>query len=359
MARKKIKINGTITSDSNASIYRWFGLTVASPKMIADALEEAAGEPVDIYINSPGGSVAAGSEMYTLIKEYEGETTAKITGFAASAASLPAVAADKTLMAPTAQMMIHNSWVYSEGDRNNHTHQAKTLLSIDQGIAAAYSGKTGKTPEELMSLMDMETWMNAQKAVELGFADSVMFSEEEGANASNSAEKYAELPQAVIDKIRLELAKTGSFEDFATAQHFALQKNEHQGAEGEDEPMDLEELKAKHPEVYQAAVQDGVANERARITALNALATAPGAAEIVAKAIADGKTAGEAAIDIVKASNERLTDEGRRRQADAKNSGIEQVPPDEAPDNKNDPDVTSQAEADAIVAEYKNLRGGR
>lgn len=327
--------------------------------MLSDALEEAAGDPVEIYINSPGGAVSAGSEMYTLIKEYEGETTAKITGFAASAASLPAIAADKTLIGPTAQLMIHNSWVYSEGDRNAHNHQAGVLLSIDKGIAAAYSAKTGKTAEELMSLMDTETWMDAKKAVELGFADEVMFETTEAEGARNSAEKFTELPQAVIDKVRAELAKSGSF---AEPVNFTLVEaptaQAPQGAQGDDQVKTLEELKASHPDLYAAAVKDGIAAERARINDLNALAGAPGAADVVKAAIEDGRTASQVAIDIVKASAERITTEGQRRAADAQASGAHAVPPAEPPAAPS-PEAASDAEAAAILAEMDKQKGAK
>lgn len=356
MARKKrkIKINGTITSDSNAEIYRWFGIPAASPKMLADALEEADGDPVDIYINSPGGLVSAGSEMYSLIKEYDGETTSKITGFSASAATLPAIAADKTLISIAGQMMIHGSWMLTEGNEGDHAHNAGILQSIDKGMAAAYAAKTGKTVEELKALMEVETWMDAKKAVELGFADEVMFDAPEAESARSSAEKFTELPQAVIDKVRAEMAKSGGISGIDNSTSPIAQAP--QSAEGDDQLKDLEELKAKHPEIYKAAVKDGITAERARINDLHALAGAPGAADVVKAAIEDGRTASEAAIDIVKASAARITAEGQRRTADAQASGANAVPPAELPAAPS-PEAASDAEAAAILAEMKNLKG--
>lgn len=122
--------------------------------------------------------------------------------------------------------------------------------------------------------------------------------------------------------------------------------------------MDLNELKAKYPELYNETINLGVKQERDRVTELNALAGAPGAAEIVAKAIEEGKTAGETAMNIVKASQERLTVEARNRAADSKASGVEAVPADEAPLNENH-EAEAQAEADALAAEIKAMMGGK
>lgn len=357
MTRKKIKINGTITSDSNASIYRWFGIQAVSPSLVADALEEAAGAPVDVLINSGGGSVFAGSEIYTMLKEYPGEVIGKITGLAASAASFLAMGVDKLLISPTGQIMIHNSSTYSEGDRHTHTGQAGMLLSTDEAITNAYALKTGKSKEELLALMDSETWMNAQKAVELGFADEIMFAEETPA-ISNSLSSFVELPQEVIDKVRSELLKNGSHFGIPGFQE-PINSVELKSEKGDDRPMNLEELKAQHPALYNEVLNLGVSQERSRITLLNALAGAPGAADIVAKAIENGATAGEAAMEIVKASQERLTTEAKNRAADSKDSGAEEVPADEAPNDKKDPEASTQQEADALVAEIKALRGAK
>lgn len=357
MSRKKIKINGTITSDSNSFIYRWFGIQVASPNMVADALEEANGEPVDVYINSGGGSVFAGSEMYTLLKEYAGEVTVKITGVAASAASVIAMAANKTLISPTAQMMIHNASSGTEGDKHAHQRSTNMLHSVDEAITNAYRMKTGKSKDELLALMDAETWMNAQQALELGFADEIMFSEDTVDDISNSATPFVELPQQVIDKIRNELFKAGTQQPMNHVPNTKTAPED--GAEGSDEPMNLDELKAKHPDLYNEVLNHGVKQERERITQLNALAGAPGAGEIVAKAIANGLTAGEAAMEIVKASQERISNEGQKRMNDALSSGVNSVPTDEAPAEKPNQQAVYDAEAEALAAEIKALRGGK
>ncbi len=197
---KKINIKGPIVSNSDAWIYEWFGIEVTSPGMVRKVLEEANGEDIEIEINSGGGSVFAGSEIYTAIKSYKGKKTAKIVGLAASAASVIAMAGDTVQMSPTAQMMLHNVSTWADGDYREMEHTAEVLKNANDTIANAYRLKTGKTQEELLSLMDNETWMTSSKAKELGFIDEIMFEDEVKLVAS--LDYSGMLPQEVINKIR-------------------------------------------------------------------------------------------------------------------------------------------------------------
>lgn len=323
--------------------------------MVSDALDEAAGGPVDLYINSPGGSVPAGSEIYTLIKEYSGEKVSKITGWACSAASFVMLATDKVLIAPTGQVMIHNASSGTQGNRHAHTSGAQMLLSNDEAMASLYAAKTGKSKEEIMSLMDQEIWFNAQKAVEIGLADEIMFGTDVSTNISASSASSIELPQAVIDKVRNELIKK---DPTALSPDEPENKSLPKG-KGDEDSMNLEELKAKYPDLYAAVVAEGVTVERSRIVELNAMADAPGAADIVAKAITEGHTAAQAAMDIVKASKSRLTTEGTARAADAVASNAAAVKPEDPTPVKLTDEQEAQAHADGIVAEMQKLMGGK
>lgn len=169
----KVHIKGTIISDRQQRIYDWIGIEATSPSKVIASLPSNK-TPIEVVINSGGGDVFAGSEIYTTLKEYEGEITVKVVGIAASAASVIAMAGDKILISPTAQMMIHNVSTYGSGDYRSFEHTAEVLKSANQSIANAYKAKTGKSDEELKELMDAETWFNAQKAVEQGFADEVL-----------------------------------------------------------------------------------------------------------------------------------------------------------------------------------------
>lgn len=197
---KKINIKGPIVGDSEAWIYKWFGIEATSPKAVNEAIDKANGEDLEVEINSGGGSVFAGSEIYTALKSYKGNVTVRIVGIAASAASVISMAGDKIIMSPTAQIMIHNVLTYAEGDYRDMEHTAEVLKSANNTIANAYRLKTGKAQEELLSLMNHETWMTAQKAKELGFIDEIMF--EDGVQLVASMDYSGLLPPEVINKIR-------------------------------------------------------------------------------------------------------------------------------------------------------------
>lgn len=174
---KKIYVKGAIIGDAYQRIYDWLGIEATSPSKIVNALPTD-GSGVEIIINSGGGDVFAGSEIYTALKEYSGEVVVKVVGIAASAASVIAMAGSKILISPTAQMMIHNVSTYGSGDYRDFEHTAEVLKSANQSIMNAYKSRINKTDEELKALMDKETWFNAQTAVDEGFADEVMFDED-------------------------------------------------------------------------------------------------------------------------------------------------------------------------------------
>ena len=130
--------------------------------------------PVTVWLNSPGGDCIAASQIYTMLMDYKGDVTVKIDGIAASAASVIAMAGTKVLMAPTALMMIHNPMTSAYW---NHTDMEKAIEMLDEvkeSILNAYEIKTSLSRAKLSHLMDSETWMNAYKAIELGFADDIL-----------------------------------------------------------------------------------------------------------------------------------------------------------------------------------------
>ena len=196
----KVILKGPFVGNSDAWIFEWFGIEATSPSMVDKAIEKANGEDLEVEINSGGGSVFAGSEIYTALKSYPGNVTVKIVGLAASAASVIAMAGDKVMMSPTAQIMIHNVSSRAEGDYRDMEHTADVLKNADNTIANAYRIKTGKTQEELLALMDKETWMTADKAKELGFVDEIMF--ENDSQLVASTDYSGMLPPEVINKIR-------------------------------------------------------------------------------------------------------------------------------------------------------------
>ena len=135
--------------------------------------------PITLWINSPGGDCIAASQIYTMLMDYPEEVTVKIDGIAASAASVIAMAGTKVLMAPTALMMIHNPATITMGDHEDMKRAIEMLDEVKESIINAYEIKTGVSRIKLSHLMDAETWMNANKAIELGFADDVLKDEKQ------------------------------------------------------------------------------------------------------------------------------------------------------------------------------------
>lgn len=210
-----IHIRGPIISDSEQPIYDYFNIPATSPGVINKQLESAKKtktSTLTVLINSGGGSVFSASEIYTALKSFAGGVTVQIVGLAASAASVIAMAGRRVEMSPTAQLMIHNASASVQGDYRTMNHTSEFLQNINKSIMNAYTAKTGLNETKLKAMMDKETWMNAQKAKELGFIDAIMFEQEVAAVASFDMPLLTNgvLPQAVIDKMRQELAQNSN-----------------------------------------------------------------------------------------------------------------------------------------------------
>lgn len=163
----------------------WFDDDV-TPKAFRSDLFAGDGDVV-VWINSPGGDCVAAAQIYNMLMDYKGNVTVKIDGIAASAASVIAMAGTKVLMSPTALMMIHNPLTVAIGDSEEMQKAIDMLAEVKESIINAYEIKTGLSRAKLSHLMDAETWMNANKAIELGFADDLLFKPDEGsAVAENS-----------------------------------------------------------------------------------------------------------------------------------------------------------------------------
>lgn len=159
-------LNGTIAEES------WFDDDV-TPQLFKDELNAGSGD-ITVWINSPGGDCVAAAQIYNMLMDYKGNVTVKIDGIAASAASVIAMAGTKVLMSPVSMMMIHNPMTVAFGDSTEMQKAIEMLGSVKDSIINAYEIKTGLTRTKLSHLMDAETWMDANKAVELGFADEIM-----------------------------------------------------------------------------------------------------------------------------------------------------------------------------------------
>lgn len=159
-------ISGVIAEDS------WLDDQV-SPQQFKEDLENGEGD-ITVWINSPGGDCIAAAQIYNMLLSYKGTVTVKIDGIAASAASVIAMAGTKVMMSPVSMLMIHNPMTMVAGDRTEMEKAIAMLSEIKESIINAYEIKTKMTRESIAKLMDAETWMDATKAVELGFADDIL-----------------------------------------------------------------------------------------------------------------------------------------------------------------------------------------
>lgn len=162
-----LHLNGTIAEES------WFDDDV-TPKLFEDELKAGSGD-VTVWINSPGGDCVAAAQIYNMLKDYKGNVTVKIDGIAASAASVIAMAGETVLMSPVSMLMIHNPMTVAMGNVDEMQKAIEMLDSVKDSIINAYQIKTGMSRAKISHLMDAETWMDANKAVELGFADDILF----------------------------------------------------------------------------------------------------------------------------------------------------------------------------------------
>lgn len=155
-------------------------------QMFRDELNAGEGD-VTVWINSPGGNVFAAAEIYTMLKDYKGSITVKIDAIAASAASVVAMAGDTVQMSPVAMLMIHDPSTVAMGNTKDMEKAIEVLNEVKESIINAYASKSGLSHARIANLMSNETWMNAKKAVELGFADEILFSKKEDEPDSDPA----------------------------------------------------------------------------------------------------------------------------------------------------------------------------
>ena len=163
--------------DGEISDETWWGDEI-TPQMFRSELNAAEGD-IDLWINSPGGDCYAAAQIYNMLMEYKGNVNVKIDGIAASAASVVAMAGATVEISPVGTIMIHNPMTVSIGDTHEMERTITFLAEIKESIINAYEIKTGLSRAKISRLMDAETWMNAKKAVELGFADSVLYEHRE------------------------------------------------------------------------------------------------------------------------------------------------------------------------------------
>ena len=208
----KRKFWGWIENDNNERILRIDGVIAEepwiddeiTPKQFKSELMSGSGD-ITLWINSPGGDVFAASQIYNMLMDYKGNVTVKIDGLAASAASVIAMAGTRVLMSPVSQIMVHNPMTVAIGNAEEMSKAIDMLSEIKESIINAYELKTNLPRDEISKMMDSETWMNARKAVELGFANEIMYTEKDQ-NSEKISNSYIFRRMAVtnnlIDKLK-------------------------------------------------------------------------------------------------------------------------------------------------------------
>ena len=201
---------------------------------------------VTVRINSPGGDVMAGAEIYSALKEHSlnghGKVRVEITALAASAASVIAMAGDEIAMYPTSYMMIHNPWTIAAGDAKDLRKAARTLDVISEGLINAYQQRTGKGRDELKRMLEAETWMSAGTCVSEGFADEIIGAEAGAAAAclmsgrSHGAEEILKRYAAQQKAEEPEETEEPEKPDEETEEEEERPENRGKNAEPEEEP---------------------------------------------------------------------------------------------------------------------------
>ena len=191
-----LTLSGVIAEES------WFDDEV-TPKIFRDELMSGEGD-ITVWINSPGGDCIAAAQIYNMLLEYKGNVTIKIDGIAASAASVVAMAGNKVIMSPVSMLMIHNPMTMAAGDTTEMKKAISMLTEVKESIINAYEIRTGLSRTKLSHLMDEETWMNANKAIELGFADDTLKDEKLTAEIPAYAFSGKAVQQALVNKITVK-----------------------------------------------------------------------------------------------------------------------------------------------------------
>ena len=198
---RTLYLDGVIAEES------WFDDDV-TPKAFKAELTAGEGDLV-IWLNSPGGDCIAASQIYTMLMDYPHDVKVQIDGIAASAASVIAMAGTEVFMAPTSLLMIHNPLTVAIGDSEEMQKAIAMLSEVKESIINAYEIKTGQSRAKLSHLMDAETWLNAKKAIELGFADGILDDEKKRLQTEDFTYAFSRraVTNSLLDKVKPKLPK--------------------------------------------------------------------------------------------------------------------------------------------------------
>lgn len=330
-------------------------------KRFAEDMKTVRGKPVTVRINSVGGDVFTGSAIYSTLKMHDKKVTVHIDGLAASAASVVAMAGDEVIMPSNAMIMIHNPWSIAIGEAKDFRKRADDMDKIRESMVTTYQEKTGMSREELIEIMDEETWLTATEAKEYGFADTIESSFQVAASIAGgdmtvngvtfSMERFKVLPSALVAAAARKEPKPSKPQEKPAGNPSASRT---------EDVMDIETLKAEHPDLYKqildAGVTQGATDERDRIAAIQDAAL-PGHEELVAKAIDEGMKAETFALEVIKAEKQKGKNHLQNRDKDAAElNEVEQETVDPVADPQAAEDDKKRAEARKIAAQVGGKR---
>lgn len=220
---RTVTVNGDIICNDMKWIYDWLEYESCCPADIRKAAAELTdeSEELKVIINSPGGDVQAGQEIYSILKDIKNPVTINVQSMAASAASMIAMAGDTVKMSPVALLMIHNASTCTSGDYHDMQHTADVLQTVNTAIIQAYIAKTGKTEDELRDMMDRETWLTANQCLENGFADEIIKDEKQSI-ITNAMIGRLSVTDEMIAKVKAEKAARDAADAAVEAEKAAL-----------------------------------------------------------------------------------------------------------------------------------------
>lgn len=220
---KTVTVNGDIICNDMKWIYDWLEYESCCPSDVKNVIAELTdeNEELKVVINSPGGDVQAGQEIYSILKDIKNHVTIEVQSIAASAASMIAMAGDTVKMSPVALLMIHNASTCTSGDYRDMQHTADVLQTVNTAIMQAYIAKTGKTEDELKDMMDRETWLTANQCLENGFADEIIKDEKQSI-ITNAIIGRLSVTDEMIARVKAEKAARDAADAAVEAEKAAL-----------------------------------------------------------------------------------------------------------------------------------------
>lgn len=220
---RTVTVNGDIICNDLKRVYDWLEYESCCPADIRKATAELTdeSEELKVIINSPGGDVQAGQEIYSILKDVKNHVTIEVQSMAASAASMVAMAGDTVRMSPVSLLMIHNASTCAAGDYRDMQHTADVLQTVNTAIMQAYIAKTGKSEDELKAMMDRETWLTANQCLEAGFADEIIKDEKQSI-ITNAMIGRLSVTDEMIARVKAEKAAKDAADAEAEAEKAAL-----------------------------------------------------------------------------------------------------------------------------------------